>query len=336
MEQATSISPTSKVKDLRKLYGYFKGYEEHGNNTLLYENISSCTDLLKKYFKFIGKVIKKKFDCDEVLYEDLNILWKSANVIQTASANYTSALDVDDDYEKVDEFVDLLISKTPKAYEEIGDAYCPFDTKYLSEISKYVEIGKILCETDCIKNIKKEIDKLKHNETKPSSYAAIVAPSFTGKTQTAFTLSHLMDVFYINIASAKKSREDFQDIYSAFDKISTLFSYCVSKDMSEHNLSFKAYNSATNLHNNDDNLEASDLSYPSEEKRYRVLGLILLLSRWKKLLKLEDPVEWLHRYSQVNRAVIPKLSVLEFKQHCGGKKTRLFNFLIIFIFRICY
>ena len=326
MEQATSISPKSKFKDLRKLYGYFRGYKHgHGKKTLIYENIRDCQKILRKYIKFIGTVVKKKFDCEEVYYEDLDILWKSATVIETASANYTSALKDDIDYEKIVEFIDLLVLKTPKGYDEIGEAYCPIDTNYSTEVSKYVEIGKLLCETDCIKNIKKEIDKLKHNETKPSSYAAIVAPSFTGKTQTAFTLSHLMDVFYVNIASAQKSREDFQDIYSAFDKISFLFSECVSYDMAEHKLSCKADNSATNLHN-DDNMEASNLSYASEGKRYRVLGLILLLSRWKKLLKLEDPVEWFHRYRQVNCAIIPKLSVLEFKKHCRGKTLNCFIF----------
>ena len=320
MEQATSISPTSKIKDLRRLFGYFKDFQ-HDKESLIYLKLPECQKILRKYIDFIMIIANEKFYCVEVYYEDLDSLWKSANYIKTASANYTSALNDDNDYEKIIEFINLLILKCPNDHVKIGEAYRPIDTNYSAEISKYVEIGKLLCETDCITKIRDEIKNLEHNREDPSSYAAIVGPSFTGKTQTAFTLSHLMDVFYVNIASVKDYKDNienadsglggFQDIYSKFNKISTVFLEILRTDVFNCNLEYE------------DSHTASKLSQPLNRK-YLLLGFILLLVRWKKLLNLKDPIQWFHRYRQVNRVIIPKLSIDEFNQKCIGKQSCFF------------
>ena len=84
MEQATSISPTSKVKDCESFFEYFKGYKNTEKILLLYENISSCRFIKKKYIKFIGIVVKRNLIVKK-FSRRFDILWKSANVIKTAS-----------------------------------------------------------------------------------------------------------------------------------------------------------------------------------------------------------------------------------------------------------
>ena len=115
-----------------------------------------------------------------------------------------------------------------------------------------------------------------------------------------------MDVFYINLLSVLNAKQHFQSIYLEFDVISKLFSTDITDDIHEHDLSLKDMQTSSNL------IEASD-------QKYRVLSLLLLLARWKKLLNLKDPIHWFHRYKQVSRVIIPKLTINEFEAKCDGK-----------------
>ena len=330
MEEAswsTEEGADRELEDLENLVYYFKNFEFDERFIRLNLKIKDCIEMMQKFIAFISEVLSNKSHCVEVFFEDLRSIWEVSNLIKTASGNFTKALNNNIDRKNVDELLNLLMLIVPENHQVIkgrDEPYRPIDLNpdgYSTEISKYVEIGKILCETDCITKIRDEIKNLEFNRQSPSTYAAIVGPSFTGKTQTAFTLSHLMDVFYVNIASVKVSKDNienadsglggFQDIYSKFDKISTVFQEILRTDVFNCKLEYE------------DSHTASKLSQPLNRK-YLLLGFILLLVRWKKLLNLKDPIQWFHRYRQVNHVIIPKLSIEEFNQKCNGKQRCFF------------
>ena len=314
-----------QLDDLEDLVYYFKTFEFDESFIRLNLKIKDYLEMMQKFILFISDVLSYKSHCVEVYFEDLHSIWEVSNLIKTASGNYTKALNNNIDRKNVDELLNLLMLIVPENHQIIkgrAEPYRPIDLNpdgYSTEVSKYVEIGKILCETDCITKIRNEIKNLEHNRDDASTYAAIIGPSFTGKTQTAFTLSHLMDVFYVNIASVNDSKDTIenngpylgglQDIYTKFNKISAVFLDILRTDV---------------------HLESGG------NRKYLLLGLILLLVRWKKLLNLrdnlKDPIQWFHRYRQVNHVIIPKLSIEEFIQKCNGKQSCFF-LLHLFYFR---
>ena len=334
--EADEDHQNAQLDELNEFVDYLNT-NERGINKMFNEMIQNCAEKLEKFISFIKFVTQNKSHCEEVYFEDLKEIWKLSNEFKTSTQNFKSSLKYRNHSGLLDKLFALLVLKTPENFSVIGYPFSPIDlspTSYSVEISKYLEIGKLLCETDCITKIRNEIKSLEHNKEDASSYAAIVGPSFTGKTQTAFTLSHLMDVFYVNLVSVKESSEDlqsfgpslggYQQIYTEFKPISKLFNKVLEKDISEQDLSPEDARTASKLKN-------------KKKGRYFVLGLMLLLIRWKKLLDLQDPFQWFHRYKQIKRVIISELSVEEFEQKCIGKYIFDIWFLLnlfIFIFRL--
>jgi hypothetical protein len=110
--------------------------------------------------------------------------------------------------------------------EEVLDAF-----RFYTEIAKSTDI-----EESVFKELYTEIfsttDKFYQKEIDQSlkyicSFCSIVGPSLMGKTQFAFSLARHFLVFYVNFSSILA----MQDIYRAFEKISSVFISCLHSDV---------------------------------------------------------------------------------------------------------
>ena len=173
------------------------------------------------------------------------------------------------------------------------------------ELSRYIKVGEKMKDTIEISEIKTELQSLRLTSDMdlPSIFMAIVGPSYMGKTQSAFTLSHLMTVFYVNLLTAKdddkvnnsnRNRRS-QEIYAPFKVISGIFKKCLIFDFSNTTSS-----RATNL----------------GEKEFQTLGLIYFL------LTLEKPAQVKERFLQyinIKNIVVPKMTTDNFESKIRGK-----------------
>jgi hypothetical protein len=105
---------------------------------------------------------------------------------------------------------------------------CSISSNSFNSTKCYIKIGDILKDSEKAVAIKKELATLRSGgDGVTSYYASIVGPSFMGKTQTAFILSHHMTVFYVNLLSTfKKGDVTLQPIYketSGFETLGLLF-----------------------------------------------------------------------------------------------------------------
>ena len=169
---------------------------------------------------------------------------------------------------------------------------------------------KMVEEIKCLKDISVE----GHAQANPgtSYYASIVGPRFMGKTQTAFTLSHKINVIYVNLLAAASEENDLsvQLIYAYFRQFSTLFFETIDKDM----IAWKEFKLGPNLNN--------------FREGFYTLGLLYLLIR-SYAIKSEQSVEdrFLERIN-MQTASIPALNVCEFKERLNGNFTINYSLLL--------
>ena len=174
-----------------------------------------------------------------------------------------------------------------------------------TELSRYIKVGEKMKDAIEISEIKTELQSLRLTSDMylPSIFMAIVGPSYMGKTQSAFTLSHLMTVFYVNLLTAKDDdkvnnsnlNRRSQEIYAPFKVISGIFKKCLIFDFSNTTSS-----RATNL----------------GEKEFQTLGLIYFL------LTLEKPAQVKERFLQyinIKNIVVPKMTTENFESKIRGK-----------------
>ena len=100
-------------------------------------------------------------------------------------------------------------------YQKVAK-YCPVESPEYKEIFDGI---KEIVENYYISDINSGFAKIQ-------SYASIVGPSFMGKTQFAFSLARAFKVFYVNFSTVSNK----QNIYKAFDEISSIFIRFLFKD----------------------------------------------------------------------------------------------------------
>jgi hypothetical protein len=110
--------------------------------------------------------------------------------------------------------------------EEVRDAF-----RFYTEIAKSTDIEESVFKT-LYTEIFSTTDKFYSegiipNRIRISSFCSIVGPSLMGKTQFAFSLARYFLVFYVNFSSILA----MQDIYRAFEKISSVFISCLHEDV---------------------------------------------------------------------------------------------------------
>ena len=173
-----------------------------------------------------------------------------------------------------------------------------------TELSRYIKVGEKMKDTIEISEIKTELQSLRltSDMNLPSIYMAIVGPSYMGKTQSAFTLAHLMTVFYVNLLVAKDGDKVFnsnpsrlsQEIYAPFKVISGIFKKCLIFDFSNTTLSNPAFS----------------------ENEFQTLGLIYFLLT---LERPKDVKDQFLQYINIRNIVIPKMTTGNFKSRIRGK-----------------
>ena len=165
-----------------------------------------------------------------------------------------------------------------------------------TELSRYIKVGENMKDTIEISEIKTELQSLRltSDMNLPSIYMAIVGPSYMGKTQSAFTLAHLMTVFYVNLLVAIDENvniESSQEIYAPFEVISGIFKKCLILDFSKKNSS-------------------------ADSEGFQTLGLIYFLLT---LERPKDVKDQFLQYININNVVVPKMTTGNFKSRIRGK-----------------
>ena len=211
--------------------------------------------------------------------------------------------------------------------EQIG-CYGTFLTALPEVVKRFIKIGEASKDHDMAVKMVEEIRCLKDISVEGtdswnpgrSYFASIVGPSFMGKTQTAFTLSHKINVIYVNLMATVLEIDDpnNQPIYEPFKQFSDLFREAITKDST----SLEAANLDT---------RGEDLTHFREG--YYTLGLLYLLIR-SYSLKMDQSVEnrFLERIN-MKKALIPAFNVSEFKERLDGNLIVTYTLLLNFTCR---
>lgn len=174
------------------------------------------------------------------------------------------------------------------------------------ELDIYVDIGEELAKDPLMSQIKSELGALEIPDM-ASFFAAIIGPSFMGKTQSAFTLSHIMNVIYVNLTTKFSTSDDDQKIYKIFESIALFFFETISYDIIETQFSKKDNQPAKRF---------KDCKAP-----LRTVGLIYVLLRLRCLISDSNASgvkKWLQTIAQVNYILIPQMTIQEFRQSILG------------------
>lgn len=184
----------------------------------------------------------------------------------------------------------------------IEEAILPFE-----ELDNYLEVGSVLKDDEETTLFLSEIAKLHTDPGLISPYSAIVGPSFMGKTQVAFTLSHLIHVIYVNFLPVISTRAgSVQPIYRLFERIAQIFQIVIEQDIRSH----PSYSIS--------NQEASDIiSYDWHSK---TLGLLCVLMKMRQLKRNLDIKEWFTDIANIKSIIVPSMTISEFRDKTNGKQ----------------
>ena len=159
-------------------------------------------------------------------------------------------------------------------------------------------IGQFLSNDPRVLEIYDEIEKFS-SDSFPKRFAAIVGPSFMGKTQLAFALSPKFKLIYVNLLSSLK----VQSVYMAFSGVSELFRDVITDDAKKCGRSL--------------------LSTPAREllsckERLSILGLLEIIINFSSL----EGQDWLDEYIKLREVQVVRLTLAEFFIKISGKKSK--------------
>lgn len=166
---------------------------------------------------------------------------------------------------------------------------------------QYMHIGEHLSSNEETIRIKDELKTLIEPElNNVSRFAAVVCPSFAGKTQLAFTLSQNLKVIYVNFGI---SGNNDQKVYCAFSGISNIFRKILEAD--SHN------NTASLLKKT-----AHDLK--NFEGKLFTLGLLAHLMSFP-FPEDRNKSKWFDQFLELKEVVISELSFNDFSAKFSSK-----------------
>ena len=182
-------------------------------------------------------------------------------------------------------------------------------------IQSYLNIGANSLDDPRVDEIINELTQLKFaesdlNPSELSFYASIIGPSFMGKTQMAFTLSHKINVFYVNLLSANvgdRAAVFIQAIYTETNQIAKLFEKAITKDLEslkereiDPNILFK-YSAG-----------------------FYTLGLLYVLIRNGTLNPGQSVDQRFLEFINVKEILAPRLTACQFKNILRGKVPKFY------------
>ena len=158
----------------------------------------------------------------------------------------------------------------------------------------------------------------------PSTYAAIIGPSFMGKTQFAFTLACSNPVFYFNLISSTRT----QNIYKAFSKISGSM-----RDYLEYDEQCLKHVNEGSEHFEEDIFDSiflrkSNLSFKS-------VGFIwALIVQTLKYNWTNSEKEWLQFYLEIEMLTFESITLVDFSSRMSKKQQIISDLLLLIIITI--
>jgi len=212
------------------------------------KSIKNFLDILDRYtfkeFSFIEIAIKEFEELSREIIEEIKI--KSRNFIEISNLQYIWRL-IKRLYLVFENNVFIANEVFYIRSEIAGKKTCLPDV-----LKDYLKIGEALKDEDSVKNLKNDLARLRTSGNDSCAYyAAIIGPSFLGKTQTAFTLSHVMNVIYVNLLAADIAVQGSdgslsQPIYNHFEDFSNLFYQTIDQDLKETENNAPGYISCKN------------------------------------------------------------------------------------------
>lgn len=273
----------------------------------LKKEYEECFDKSEKLLKYCEKVKKKQASCSEIYHNEMLNIYEAFERFKSSTNGYSAlnTMSLDEISSQLRLLEDLL---------NASDFYLNFAVIEIllqgaseaekAEVKRYVDKGRILKDSTLTLKLKEELSKLKFIDNLPSFYAALVGPSFLGKTQTAFTLSHLMDVFYVNFTCMYNYDGTIdQRIYRALKPLSSLIFEAVCNDMEST-----------------ENIRRFFCKHKADFK-FQTLGLIYTLLMWKKYNEesFKNPENWFLSFTDISHVVFQPLTQAKFKEKIQSK-----------------
>ena len=303
-------------------------------------SLKSKLENLTKYLVKLSNATKRDYD-NKVIEDCLTNFKKLLDVVSSLNAGNLSFVDVlFSEYEKFTASIVDKIQEASNNFTEFSSNYdiikCIYTVHHKLEenvfiandacfiwngsdthisslpqvLKDYLRVGEELKNERAVRKLERELSLLKQNSEKDfhrlGYYAAIIGPKFMGKTQTAFTLSHLMNVIYVNLLSTD-SNEDANSsdlssnpsINSVFQKFSKLFSLVIDEDLK-------------------DSGDTSIFHIENHRSGFQTLGLLYCLIRRKQLNLDETAEENFLQMLNINITVVPKMSTYIFMKKIIG------------------
>ena len=301
----------------------YKSFDIADRDEQLYMDLKAYSITLEALTKTANSCRKSYHFGVEVFLDFIEkLLRNEIRWIKECSENYQISLLEIDKTELYDSFGDKL-QAIPYSKVTLKSASLPLNEtvesiyqKNLEALQNYVNIGNELKDDKIIKEIKEQLKELKNVETGISYYAAIIGPSLMGKTQTAFTLSHSMTVFYMNLAIGSRGNVGsvLQNIYRAFQPFSSILNHIVNEDIIESERA-------------GGDLNASDFFDSKQEIiQFRILGLIFMMIKMKILRPDLSVFQWFKNIIDIDDALIPAMTIKEFKKLTTGKYKKFISY----------
>lgn len=330
----------AEIKGLRDYLGIFISNESKGLRDYLRVFISKIfisnvfsskniilTDIICFCFKEVQKIIDI---CDlpnamssplfgVFICEFENLTKKVIDDLKSKTENYAKEID----FKSLHDILTNLSNSLKKNIYLIYETECiksnegSISSNSLVSTKSYIKIGEVLKNSSKAIQIKQKLAELRSNgDGETSYYASIVGPSFLGKTQTAFTLSHHMTVFYVNLLSTLNTEDvTMQPIYKETSVFSRLFFETIEADMET-------------VEKKGCDINAHDLLH--FKLGFETLGLLYALIHDEKLNLNLTVEEKFMRWCSLGLVVVPKLTVPDFKKKLQGKYY--FNIFLVINF----
>ena len=267
-------------------------------NKIFAQDMINCNQVIVEFFAFVDE-----FSGSPQLQKTFNEICLDKN---------------NDSWEKLEYYSNDFTREVEKSTAILNESVViscdlpSFDTLPV-EVCQYISTGEKIKNAPEIQAIKNELLTLEISAAIPSIYVAIVGPSFMGKTQTAFALSHSLNLLYVNLSVIYSDTiSAAQPIYSPFAKISKIFTACLQKDM-------KMIINAL-----EGSFSAAVLSIGGP---FLTLGLIYHLICLDKPSSVE---EWVLQYINVSDVSVTKLTVSQFDQQIKSKNISLWVVINIY------
>ena len=294
------------IIEIAAFSNYLKLYSGKPNE-LISQIISETNTALYMLMKICLSAKNHSLFGSEVLAEELKTLFTDyIDKIKAESNNYIIALPE----KNVLEFL-IVLSKKLNSNSFLDSTVVQRSATNYSvppEVLKsYINVGQAMFTDVLMTEIKESLQNLNYESElrNPSYYAAIIGPSYMGKTQSAFTLGHLMNVIYLNISQTclGESAGFSQPIYSLFKKLSDVFVIAFEQDKltSEYQKYMRTAHAIS--------------GYVSPIK---CLGLIYVLIRNRMLHPEYTPMDWFFNLINFENIIAPSMTIQHFEAKVAG------------------